>query len=62
MEFLRRHRRDKAAMLKKHQSVLPLFIEIVGDKPVSSIKQADVSRFFDMVSSAFPRLVRRLDR
>lgn len=54
-DFLKRHRKDKAAMLKKHQGVLPLFLELIGNKPVTAIRQADINRFLDLVQKLPPR-------
>jgi integrase len=54
-EFLKRYHRDKAAMRKKHEGVLPLFLDVVGDKPVSAMKQGDINRFFDIVQKLPPR-------
>jgi hypothetical protein len=46
-----------AAMLKKHRTVLPLLVSVVGDKRVNQIKQADLNRFFDLVCHLPPRWV-----
>jgi integrase len=53
--FLDKYPEKKGSMLTKHKLVLPLFLEVVGDKPVSSIKQADVNRFFDTVLNLPPQ-------
>ncbi|MEF8701203.1 MAG: DUF6538 domain-containing protein [Candidatus Accumulibacter sp. UW26] len=45
----------KEPMRKKHAIVLPLFLEIVGDKAVSDLKQADVRRFFSLLNKLPPR-------
>jgi integrase len=45
----------KDAMLKKHHIVLPLFLEFVGDKPISDIKQADIKGFFALLNKLPPR-------
>lgn len=45
----------KDAMLKKHRIVLPLFLEFVGDKPISEIKQADIKGFFVLLNKLPPR-------
>ncbi len=45
----------KDAMLKKHRIVLPLFLEFVGDKPISDIKQADIKGFFTLLNKLPPR-------
>jgi integrase len=54
-DFLTRHRRDKPAMLKKHQTVLPLLIGVVGNKPITEIKQADIKDFLNLVQKLPPR-------
>jgi integrase len=54
-DFLKRHRRDKSAMLKKHNTVLPLLVEVVGNKPIAALKQADIKRFLDLVQKLPPR-------
>jgi integrase len=54
-DFLKRHPRNKAAMLKKHQTVLPLFLEVVGNKPVAAIKQSDIKDFLNLVQNLPPR-------
>jgi integrase len=43
------------AMSKKHQTVLPLLVTSIGDKPVNQIKQADLNQFFDLISKLPPR-------
>jgi integrase len=45
----------KDAMLKKHRIVLPIFLEFVGDKPISDIKQADIKGFFVLLNRLPPR-------
>jgi hypothetical protein len=45
----------KLAMFRKHQTCLPLFLEIVGDKPVSDLKQTDVNEFFKTLLRLPPR-------
>lgn len=45
----------KAAMLMKHKAVLPVMLEIIGDKPVSELKQADLMHFFDVLLKLPPR-------
>lgn len=54
--FLGRYKKDqKPAMYKKHQPVLNMFLEVVGDKPVDQIKQADINDFFDLICRLPPR-------
>ncbi len=46
--FLATYNGDKKpAMLKKHSSVLPVLLEIIGDRPVSELKQQHLVDFFD---------------
>lgn len=55
-DFLDRFKKEKKpAMFKKHQPVLNMFLEIVGDKPVDQLKQADINEFFDLVCRLPPR-------
>lgn len=55
-EFLNGFNKKKhAAMFKKHSTVLPLLLSVVGDKPVSLVRQADINRFFDIVHRLPPR-------
>ena len=55
-DFLATYNGDKkGAMLKKHKSVLPVLVEIVGDKAISDIRQGDVTRFFQQVQKLPPR-------
>ena len=43
--------RGKAEMLKKHKLVLQtLFLQVMGNKPVGSILQADIESFFELVN------------
>ena len=49
------NRAKKAAMFKKVESVLPLFLEIVGDRPVDEIKQAHINEFFALIQKLPPR-------
>jgi integrase len=44
----------KASMLPKHRGVLPMFLEIVGDKPITDIKQADIKGFFTLLNKLPP--------
>jgi hypothetical protein len=46
---------DRPAMLKKVKAVLPLFLQVVGNKPIGSIKQQDLVDFFDTVECLPPR-------
>lgn len=54
--FLKQYeRRGKPQMLKKHKPVLTMFVDLVGDKPVSGLRQADINDFFEVLSSLPPR-------
>lgn len=46
---------DKPAMARKVKFVLPMFLESVGDKPLSAIRQSDINRFFELVHTLVPR-------
>lgn len=48
-------KRNKPAMLKKHQQVLPMLLEMVGNKPVLDIRQADINNFFELLDKLPPR-------
>lgn len=49
---------DKSEMLKKHNVVLPDFLAIIGDKPVSAIRQADIKGFFATINALPPYATR----
>lgn len=49
------HKSKKPAMFKKHQPVLRMFLEVVGDKPVGHLLQKDVNEFFDLLHNLPPR-------
>ncbi|WP_176669175.1 site-specific integrase [Comamonas testosteroni] len=46
--------KDGRAMLKKHQKALPLLVELIGDKPVNELQQADINEFFSIVNALPP--------
>ncbi len=46
--------KDGRAMLIKHQKALPLLVELIGDKPVSELQQADINGFFAIVNALPP--------
>lgn len=48
-DFLERYDPKNKATLTKLKSTLPIFIELVGDKPITNILQADVNHYFDQV-------------
>lgn len=45
----------KVAMAKKVQLVVPMFVELVGDRPISSLRQSDVNYFFELIHQLWPR-------
>ena len=47
--------KSKLEMLKKDEKVLPMLLEVIGDKPVSELKQADFNNFFDLVQALLPQ-------
>lgn len=49
------NRNKKPAMFKKHRPVLMMLLDVVGDKPVSEIKQADINAFFVLLEKLPPR-------
>lgn len=48
-------KKNKPAMLKKHQPVLNMLLDVVGNKSISDIKQADINVFFDLLDKLPPR-------
>lgn len=48
-------KRDKPQMLKKHRPALNMLVEVVGDKPVNDLRQADLNEFFDVLTALPPR-------
>jgi len=44
-----------AAMFKKHQAALGLFLEFIGNVPVSDIRQIDIDNYFAMLCRLPPR-------
>lgn len=47
--------KKQAAMYKKITGVLPMFLEVVGDKPLCQLRQTDINQFFDLVQTLPPR-------
>lgn len=47
--------RNITDMMKKHRSVLPMFLNIIGDKPASQLRQTDIVDFFALVHKLPPR-------
>ncbi len=48
-DFLQRYNPKNKATLTKLKSTLPIFVELIGDKPINQILQADVNNYFDQV-------------
>lgn len=48
-------RLNKPEMLKKVKAVLPLLVQMVGNKPIGSLTQTDITTFFDDVQNLPPR-------
>lgn len=48
-DFLKRYNSTNKAMLGKLTGTLAILIELVGDKPINQILQADLNNFFDEV-------------
>jgi integrase len=42
-------------MFRKHQTVLPILLEITGNKPINELKQADINAFFALLEKMPPR-------
>lgn len=53
--FLERYAQtDNESMLRKHVQVLPMLLEIIGDRPVDQLRQAHINEFFDIVCNLPP--------
>jgi integrase len=48
-DFLKRYDPSNRATLTKLTATLPVFLELIGDKPVNQILQADINAYFDDV-------------
>lgn len=48
-------KQSKSAMFKKHQAVLTMLLEVIGDKSVNEILQADITDFFRLIVKLPPR-------
>lgn len=54
--FLSEYDKDKhAPMFKKHSAVLPMFLEVVGDRPINELKQSNVNAYFTLIQCLPPR-------
>lgn len=55
-DYLEKYQADKfEAMYKKVCAVLPMFLDVVGNKPVHGLRQTDINRFFEVVNRLPPR-------
>lgn len=48
-DFLQRYNQRNTTTLSKLKSTLPIFVELVGDKPINTILQAEVNNYFELV-------------
>lgn len=48
-------KRGKPQMLKKHRPALNMLVEVVGDRPVNELRQADINEFFEVLAALPPR-------
>lgn len=46
---------NKSSMYKKHLLVLGMLLEVVGDKPITELRQADINGFFALLERLPPR-------
>lgn len=54
--FLNKYPQDrKLPMFKKHKTVLPMLLDVVGDKPINELRQADINGFFELLGNLPPR-------
>ncbi len=55
-DYIDKYQADKfEAMCKKVCAVLPMFQEVVGNKPIHTLRQTDINRFFEVVNKLPPR-------
>lgn len=54
-DFLGNWTKRKPEMLKKHETTLPMFLEIVGDMPVIELRQGHITKFFNLIQKLPPR-------
>lgn len=52
--FLQSYPAKQDAMRRKHQTCLPVFLELVGDRPVETLKHAQVRDAFDLLQRLPP--------
>ena len=54
--FLQVFPRDKkAAMYSKHSATLPMLLEVIGNKPITELEQADIDGFFALLEKLPPQ-------
>jgi len=49
------HGRSVPAMIRKYRTVLPMFAEVIGDKPLPDITPGDVAEYFNLIQRLPPR-------
>lgn len=55
-DYIAKYQAEKfEAMHKKVSAVLPMFLNVVGDKPIHALRQTDINRFFEIVNRLPPR-------
>ena len=55
-KYIERYEKSgKRQMLRKVKGVLPLLVEVVGDKPIGMLQQPDLLEFFELVEKLPPR-------
>ncbi len=55
-DYIEKYQSEKhQAMYKKVCAVLPMFLDVVGDKPIHTLRQTDINRFFEVVNKLPPR-------
>lgn len=55
-DYMDSYPKDKhAAMYRKVSAVLPMFLEVVGDKPIHTLRQTDINQYFALVHQLPPR-------
>lgn len=55
-DFLDNYRlKKKPAMLAKHEPVLRMLLEVIGDKPINELKQGDFNNFFKLLGQLPPK-------
>lgn len=55
-DYIDKYQADKfEAMYKKVCAVLPMLLDVVGNKPIHTLRQTDLNRFFEVVNRLPPR-------